>query len=194
MNRVHPLILASASPRRADLLRLLGVDFTVRHAEIDENRRIGEAPEEFAQRLAREKAAAVAAGAGRAAVLGGDTLVALGGEVLGKPADAAEAAAMLARLSGRTHRVLSAVALAVQGECRVLLSVSEVTFDLLEAGEIDAYCATGEPLDKAGAYGIQGRGGAFVRRVAGSCSGIVGLPLWETRRLLRERGIIGPDD
>ncbi|MEA3292256.1 MAG: Maf family protein [Pseudomonadota bacterium] len=184
------LVLASGSPRRAELLRLLGVEFSVRHADIDETPRPGEPPGELTLRLALEKALAVGRSAGQAAVLGGDTSVAIDDHILGKPADRRAAEEMLGRLSGRSHRVYTAVAIVKGADRRSLLSTSHVNFAELSAREIEEYCATGEPLDKAGAYGIQGRAGAFVRRVDGSCSGIVGLPLWETRRLLLETGII----
>jgi nucleoside triphosphate pyrophosphatase len=184
--------LASASPRRSDLLRQLGVRFEVRPATISEEHRPGEAPEEYVSRLAKAKARAVAATLReheRAPVLAADTAVVLGNEVLGKPADAAEAKAMLERLSGRSHRVLTAVALDLGTEVESLRSDSEVRFRATTADERVAYCSTGEPLDKAGGYGIQGHAAVFVESLQGSYSGVVGLPLFETAALLERAGV-----
>ena len=173
------LVLASASPRRRELLATLGLVFEVRPSDLDETPRPGEAPEALAIRLALAKARAVAR-AGEL-VLGADTVVALGDEPLGKPADAAEARTMLARLSGRRHRVWTGVALVEQDVRRrreaVRAARTEVEFRPLTAAEIDAYVATGEPLDRAGAYAIQGGAAAFAARVEGSLSNVVGLPL-----------------
>jgi septum formation protein len=184
------LVLASGSPRRAHLLAALGLEFEVAAMEIDERPSVGEAPAEHACRLAREKAEAARARlpAGRL-VLAADTVVALEQDILGKPADPEDAARMLRRLSGRRHQVFTAVA-AVRDQARALrLSSSEVEFRELPEREIQAYVATGEPLDKAGAYGIQGLGGIFVSRLCGSYSGVVGLPVCETADLLREFGM-----
>jgi septum formation protein len=182
--------LASASPRRSELLRQLGVPFTVRAAAIDEALSAGEQPEAYVVRLAAAKAEAVwAAVADARPVLGADTAVVLDGEVLGKPATAAEAAAMLERLSGRTHRVLTGVALRHAGGLDTRLSESEVRFRATTAGERRAYCATGEPFDKAGGYGIQGHAAVFVESLRGSYSGVVGLPLYETAQLLARCGL-----
>jgi|SRR6185503_10496568 len=184
--------LASASPRRSDLLRQIGVRFEVRPAAIAEEPRAGEAPDHYVLRLAKAKAAAVAAALGaheQAPVLAADTAVVLDGELLGKPADTAEAAAMLARLSGRTHRVLTAVALLSGAAVESRLSVSEVRFRATTAEERLAYCATGEPFDKAGGYGIQGHAAVFVEELKGSYSGVVGLPLLETAALLARGGV-----
>ena len=184
------LVLASGSPRRLQLLSALGLKPEVAPVDIDETPRPGEAPPGYACRLAGEKAAVALARhpAGRL-VLAADTVVALGPEILGKPANPEEAARILQRLSGRRHEVHTAVA-ARRGERTALrLSTSEVVFRPLRAGEIEAYVASGEPLDKAGAYGIQGRAAIFVRRLCGSYSGVVGLPLYETAELLREFGI-----
>jgi septum formation protein len=182
--------LASASPRRSELLRQIGVPFTVRAAAIAEERMGGETPEAYVVRLAAAKAEAVwAAVADSRPVLGADTAVVLGGAVLGKPNDAAEAAAMLERLSGRTHRVLTAVAVRYAGGIETRLSESEVRFRATTAAERLAYCATGEPFDKAGGYGIQGHAAVFVEELKGSYSGVVGLPLFETAALLTRCGI-----
>ena len=182
--------LASASPRRSELLRQIGVRFTVRAAAIAEDQLRGETPEAYVARLAAAKAEAVWAAVGDSCpVLGADTAVVLDGAVLGKPADAAEAAAMLERLSGRAHRVLTAVALRHAGGLETRLSESEVRFRATTADERLAYCRTGEPFDKAGGYGIQGHAAVFVEELKGSYSGVVGLPLHETAALLKRCGI-----
>jgi len=177
--------LASASPRRRELLAQLGVACSVRPAHIDETRLPGESPRDYVVRLAREKALAVHALDASLPVLGADTTVALGDDIFCKPGSREEAVAMLMRLSGRTHDVLTAVALAVRTGVAERLSVSRVTFRVLEPAECAAYWDTGEPCDKAGAYAIQGRGAAFVQHLSGSFSGVMGLPLFETAELLR---------
>jgi len=185
------LILASASPRRREFLDQLGVRYVVTPAHIDETPGAGEEAEEYVQRMAREKARAVASPrlpAG-AAVLAADTTVVLGDLILGKPRDRSDALAMLARLSGRTHRVLTAVCLvSATGENETLVA-TEVEFATLGHDVCEAYLATGEFRDKAGAYAIQGLGGAFVRALHGSYSNVVGLPLCETWQLLQSAGI-----
>ena len=186
------IYLASASPRRGELLRQIGVPFKVRAAELAEVRADGERPDAYVCRLAAEKAEAVWARVAVAAprpVLAADTAVELGGRVFGKPADAAEAEAMLAALSGRTHRVLTAVVLRCGDSIETALSESEVRFRSTTAEERVAYCRSGEPLDKAGGYGIQGRAAMFVEHLAGSYSGVVGLPLFETAALLTRCGV-----
>lgn len=187
------LHLASQSPRRRALLGRLGLPFGVLDIDVPEVRAPGEPAEDYVRRVAREKAGAglleVVAVPG-ALVLGGDTEVVLEDEVFGKPRDAADAAAMLRRLSGRTHRVLSAVALVSAGREAQALSVSEVTFADLDEAAIDGYVASGEPLGRAGAYAIQGGAEVFVSRLSGSYSGVMGLPLYETARLLREFGAL----
>ena len=182
------LILASASPRRAELLQQIGLRFSVRPAEIDETPEPDETPEHYVERLAREKALVVAVSFPESPVLGSDTSVVLGGVILGKPADAAEARATLEQLSGATHQVMTAVALACDGVCHSRLVVTEVRFRALSADEIEAYVASGEPMDKAGSYGIQGLGGIFVKELRGSYSAVVGLPLQETAALLADAG------
>jgi septum formation protein len=184
--------LASASPRRRELLRQIGVRFEVRPAAIGEDQLPGEAPDAYVLRLATAKAAAVANGlaAGeRAPVLAADTAVVLDGVVLGKPSDRLEAAHMLERLSGRSHRVLTAVALRIGADTESLLSDSEVRFRAMTDAERLAYAATDEPLDKAGGYAIQGRAAVFIEYMRGSYSGVVGLPLFETAALLTRCGI-----
>jgi septum formation protein len=183
--------LASASPRRSELLRQIGVPFRVQPADIKEEQLAGETPETYVQRLAAAKADTVWAvvRAERRPVLAADTAVVLDGAVLGKPKDAAEAERMLGRLSGRAHRVLTAVALR-DGDDRVtLLSASEVRFRTTTEAERLAYCATGEPFDKAGGYGIQGHAAVFVEELRGSYSNVVGLPLFETAALLARAGL-----
>jgi len=192
--RATQLYLGSASPRRRALLSQVGIRFAVVPTDVPERRRAGESPREMASRLACEKAMAAHAIAGRRGypvrpVLGADTIVVLDGESLGKPSDQDHARAMLRRLGGRTHEVITALALLSGEEVHRALSRSRVTFKPLSRDEIDAYCATGEPVDKAGAYAIQGRGGLLVRRLEGSYSGVVGLPLFELHQLLRHAGI-----
>jgi septum formation protein len=192
------IYLASASPRRSELLRQLGVRFEVLPAEIAEIQAPGEAPNAYVTRLARAKADAVwerlaAREAGppreRRPVLAADTAVVIDERVLGKPADTAEAMAMLAELSGRTHRVLTAVALRCGRSLEALLCRSEVRFRTTTAEEREAYCRSGEPFDKAGGYGIQGRAAMFIEHLSGSYSSVVGLPLFETSALLERCGV-----
>lgn len=189
------LYLASQSPRRRELLGRLGLDFGVLDLDIPEQRQPGEPAEDYVRRVAREKAGAgllkVVATPG-AVVLGADTEVVLDDEVFGKPGDGESAAAMLRRLSGRTHQVISVVSLVSAGREVQAMSVSEVTFAPLTEAHITAYVATGEPFGKAGAYAIQGGGEAFISHLSGSYSGVMGLPLYETARLLREFGIDCP--
>ena len=186
------LHLASQSPRRRQLLEQLGVDFAVLDVDVPEQRVPGESPRDYVSRVARDKARAglaALAPAGDARVLGADTEVVLDEEVFGKPRDAADAAAMLRRLSGRTHTVISTLWLVGgQGEYREEC-VSLVRFGALDDGAIQAYVASGEPFGKAGAYAIQGRAGAMIEHLAGSYSGVMGLPLFETARLLRRGGV-----
>jgi len=183
------LYLASQSPRRRELLARLGCAFTVLDAEVPEQRAAGEPAADYVRRVARDKARAgqeLVRGDPQARVLGADTEVVLDDEVFGKPADAEDAAAMLRRLSGRTHQVLSAVTLvAADGEWQVL-SESDVRFDDLDEATIAAYVAGGEWAGKAGAYAIQGSAQAFIAHLSGSYSGVMGLPLHETARLLRK--------
>ncbi|MHC5210107.1 MAG: Maf family protein [Planctomycetota bacterium] len=177
--RLLPLVLASASPRRAALLVEAGVDAVVRPADVDERAAPGETPDATCLRLARAKAAAVARTLETGTVLGGDTLVALDDTALAKPADEVEAKTMLQALAGRRHRVLSAVALEHVASGLVVcdIAVAEVEFDPLSAGWLPGYLATGEWADKAGAYGIQESAAAFARVVDGEWSTVVGLPL-----------------
>ncbi|WP_347291549.1 nucleoside triphosphate pyrophosphatase [Kluyvera georgiana] len=179
------LYLASGSPRRQELLTQLGVTFEKVVPGIEEVRRPHEDAQHYVARLAREKAqAGVALAREDLPVLGADTIVILNGEVLEKPRDEAHAAAMLRKLSGNTHQVMTAVALADSQQTLDCLVVTDVTFRTLSDDDIAAYVASGEPLDKAGAYGIQGLGGCFVRKINGSYHAVVGLPLVETYELL----------
>jgi septum formation protein len=183
------LILASASPRRRELLRQIGAAFASLTVEADETPRPGETPEAYVRRVAGEKSQLGQARAGReAAVLGADTEVVLDGEVFGKPRDFEHARALLLRLSGREHQVLSAVSLRLGERHWQASSVSQVRFRALSEDEIAAYWASGEPRDKAGAYAIQGLGTVFIEHLAGSYSGVMGLPLFETAALLRLAG------
>ncbi|WP_328189477.1 Maf family protein [Marinobacter sp. OP 3.4] len=185
------VILASASPRRAELLRQLGLSFGTLPVDIDETAYPGEAPADYVRRLARDKALAGYRRHDRrdALVLGSDTTVVLDDGILGKPEDEAGARRLLQSLSGREHQVMTGVALATRDGVDVRVSVTDVRFRSLDPREIDAYCATGEPMDKAGAYGIQGRGGAFVTAISGSYSAVVGLPLDITADLLADAGL-----
>jgi septum formation protein len=182
------IYLASASPRRAELLRQLGVEFRVRPAALEEAVHPGETPEHYVARAAAEKAAAVSGTIGASdacvAVLGADTIVVADREVLGKPAGRDAAMAMLEQLSGKTHAVLSAVAVTDGAQTQTRLCASKVRFRATTAAERAAYCATAEPFDKAGAYGIQGFAAAFIERLEGSYSAVMGLPLFETAELL----------
>lgn len=186
---MNSLVLASASPRRRELLEQIGVSCQVRPADIDESTRPGESPADYVTRMAREKAAAVAGESSGAVVLAADTTVVIDDDVLGKPVDRFDALGMLARLGGRTHEVMTAVcAVGSEGEREVLVT-TRVTFVSLDLALCEAYLATEEPWDKAGAYGIQGLGAVLVESIEGSYSNVVGLPLAETWRLLRDFGV-----
>jgi len=187
------IYLASSSPRRAQLLRQIGVEFSVHSVAIDENQAAGEDPADYVRRLAGDKAR-MAAGeiSAREAdfrVLAADTTIAVDGDIIGKPANAAECRRILERLSARQHRVLTAVALATPAGVAVRLNESRVRFRALSVAEIAAYCACEEPLDKAGAYAIQGKAAVFVEHLDGSYSGVMGLPLLETAELLQQSGL-----
>lgn len=187
---MRTLVLASASPRRSELLAQIGVRFVRQAVDIDETPRADEPAGDYVRRVALEKARAARRefGDDEVLVLGADTAVVVDGRPLGKPADLAHARDMLRRLSGRRHRVLSAVALVGEREA-VRVSDSAVWFRSLSDAEIEAYWRTGEPRDKAGGYAIQGLGAVFVERLEGSYSGVMGLPLYETAQLLEEFGI-----
>lgn len=185
MNR-RTIIMASRSPRRVELLAQLGVHCEILPADIDESCLPGEDPAVYVQRLAVAKALAIHAAHSQRGlpILAADTTVALGTEILGKPADAVEAMAMLTRLSGSLHEVHTAVAVMHQGQVQCLLSTTRVQMMPVPLAALQDYVASGEPMDKAGAYGIQGRAGAWISRIEGSYSGVMGLPLHETAQLL----------
>lgn len=181
-------MLASASPRRRQLLEMLRIPFEVEPSGIDEVVGSGEAPRDYVLRVAREKAESVAARRPGAVVLAADTEVVLNGEVFGKPADAAAAVAMLLRLQGRTHQVLTGVAVAREGRLEYALDESAVTFRPADAATLSDYVATGEPLDKAGAYAVQGMGGVLIERIEGDVFGVMGLPIRLVADLLARFG------
>ena len=181
------VILASVSPRRRELLSLLLEEFDCCPADVDETPIADELPEDYVLRMAVEKASAVKNE--RGVIIGSDTVVVLSGNILQKPASVEDARGMLSALSGQTHQVMTAVAIMIDAELMTIISTTEVTFSTLEMPLIEAYLATDEPWDKAGAYGIQGIAGSFVRRIDGSYSSVVGLPLCETRELLEGAGI-----
>jgi septum formation protein len=183
------IVLASQSPRRRELLSLIGIAHEVMPADLDESTLPGESPTEHAERLARAKAERVALREPAAAVIGADTIVVLDGEILGKPRDAAEASRTLRRLSGRTHTVHTAVAVSHRGRTVSGVESVEVTFRPLTDAQITSYIATGEPMDKAGAYGIQGYGAVIVERVHGDYFAVMGLALGRLVGLLNESGI-----
>jgi septum formation protein len=182
-------ILASGSPRRRQLLEMLGLQFRVVPPDVDERRDPSELPEQYVTRLAQEKARVVAARERGAIVLAADTTVVLRGEIFEKPNAVAEAEAMLTRLEGRTHQVMTAVAVARDGQIEHALDVTEVTFRPLSGEQITAYVATGEPMDKAGAYAIQGKGAALVEGIRGDFFGVMGLPLRLALDLLGRFGV-----
>lgn len=181
------LYLASASPRRKELLQLLGYPFRIVCPAIEEQRAAGESPADYVQRLAREKAqAGLAMTADQAVVIGSDTIVVLGEQVLEKPRDFTHARTMLRALSGKRHQVMTAVTVLDCERQQTVLVVTDVWFKSLTEEEIAAYWQSGEPCDKAGSYGIQGIGGRFVARIEGSYHAVVGLPLMETDQLLHQ--------
>jgi septum formation protein len=192
MNAQYSIILASGSPRRRELLKQLAVNFEVAAADIDESFIEGETAHEYVLRLSREKAlAGFTQCAGRLPALGSDTIVVLDGEILGKPETRKDAVGMLQRLSGRTHQVYSGVALAVDAETVLdTLNMTEVTFGEMPELWIRQYCEGDEPMDKAGAYAVQGATGQYIRRIEGSYSSVMGLPLFETAELLRRAGLL----
>ena len=200
------IYLASRSPRRRELLQQIGVKYEPllfragnrQDLETSEDVLDGEQPDEYVRRVARIKAEAawervvMRRGLARKPVLAADTTVALGSEILGKPAGKADAERMLHLLSGTQHRVMTAVAVMFEERFEIVRSESQVSFAHLDEARITAYVTSGEPYDKAGGYAIQGRAGAFVERLEGSYTGVMGLPLYETARLLREFGVIVP--
>ena len=196
------IYLASRSPRRRELLKQIGISFEVLilrsfpavRADVDESPRPGETPADYVTRIAATKAKtgwtrALERRLPRLPVLGADTTVAVDGEIIGKPSNAEDAANMLRKLSGREHEVLSAVAVALNDHVETKLSCSRVRFSELNDSWIQDYVDTGEPMDKAGAYGVQGKAAAFIAEINGSYSGIMGLPLFETSQLLKQAGL-----
>lgn len=192
MTKSPTLILASGSPRRRELLAQLGVSFRVAPADIDETIADGETPTDFVQRMALEKAqAGFAQGGNSLPALGSDTIVLLRGVILGKPGSRSDAVAMLQGLSGQVHQVYSAVAVVLEpGKFLATLNVTEVTFARLPGNWIKQYCSSEEPMDKAGAYAVQGGAGQYISCINGSYSGVMGLPLYETAVLLRQAGLL----
>ncbi len=191
---IDRVYLASSSPRRRELLHQIGVNFTVMHADVDESVGEGEAPLDYVCRLAQAKAEAVLArlqveGLQSCPVLGADTSVVLGQQILGKPENEEHAVAMLMMLSGKTHQVITAVALAEEEQTRMVHSITDVSFREISEQEAHNYWLSGEPADKAGGYGIQGFGAILVERLSGSYSGVVGLPLYETANLLKQADV-----
>ena len=191
------ICLAAASPRREALLRQIGVPFWSLPVNLDESILPGESPRTLVKRLALAKARTACSTMTDSdleivAVLGADTIVAVDENILGKPGSRSEAVSMLTRLSGRSHQVFTGIALVTAQATQAEVVISTVTFASLAGDQIEAYCDTGEPFGKAGAYAIQGIAASFVRHISGSYSGIVGLPLYETSRLLRRFGLSGP--
>jgi septum formation protein len=183
------VILASSSPRRRQLLDLVGIAHEVKPSDIDETLVVGELPEQYAERLAREKVAVIAESDPDALIIGADTIVVIDDMVLGKPQDVGEAESMLRRLSGRSHTVMTAVAATLNGRVASGVEIVDVTFLPLSDDEISRYVATGEPMDKAGAYGIQGYGATIVRRIDGDYFAVMGLSLVRLVALMREIGV-----
>jgi septum formation protein len=183
------LVLASASPRRRELLRNVGISFEVQAALIAEDPLPGEDAKECAERLARDKALAVARLRSQDAVLGADTVVVVGGQILGKPTDAADAARMLRLLSGREHQVITGVCLVVGGQWSVASETTLVAMSEITEEEIAEYIASGEPMDKAGAYAIQGFASRWIPRIEGDYANVVGLPVALVWRMLRQKGL-----
>lgn len=181
------LVLASGSPRRRDILTALGLVFDVRPPDVDETLRPGEDAAAAARRLAEQKATAVEAEPDEL-VIAADTIVVLDGDLLGKPTGPSDAAAMLGRLAGRSHEVITGLALRLDAETKSVAALTNVTFRALDREEIAAYVTTGEPLDKAGAYGIQGFGSALVERIEGDFFNVMGLPVPALLALLRDAG------
>ena len=187
------IYLASSSPRRAELLRQIDAKFETLNIRIDESRQAAETAEQYVCRIAKAKAQAgsdqVRKSASDVAVLAADTIIALDGDIIGKPDNGSHCYHMLERLSGREHQVLTAIAVNYQARIHCQLSTSRVIFRDLEAAEIEAYCASGEPMDKAGGYAIQGRAAVFIKHLEGSYSSVMGLPIFETAEMLKQVGV-----
>lgn len=188
------IYLASRSPRRAELLQRLGVQFSILPSDIDESERKNESPADYVLRLAKTKAEAcmallVQGNKEIRPILAADTTVSIDGRVLGKPKDEEDARDMLQQMSGRRHEVLTALAMATSEGIEASLSITQVEMAVLTADEIESYIRSGEPFDKAGAYGIQGLASSFIKRIEGSYSGVMGLPIYETAQLLKGAGV-----
>jgi septum formation protein len=183
------LVLASASPRRQELLRAAGIPFEVQPADIIEDPLPDESAKACAERLAREKALAVSRHSPKDAILGADTIVVIDNQILNKPVNAADAARMLRMLSGREHQVITGVCLVAGGQCTVRSETTSVTMSAISEREIADYIATGEPMDKAGAYAIQGIASRWIPRIDGDYSNVVGLPVALVWKMLREQGV-----
>ena len=190
MSKQTPIILASASPRRQELLKNAGIEFTVQPSDIPEIPRAGESPRAFGERMALEKARAIQAQAKGCVILAADTVVAVGGEILGKPEDAADAARMLRLLSNRTHQVITAVCLLAAEFEDVQSETTAVHFNAMSETEIAEYVATGEPMDKAGAYAIQGLASRWISEIEGDYYNVVGLPVDLVWRMLHEHKVV----
>jgi septum formation protein len=187
-----PLVLASASPRREEMLRLVGVRFAILHGNVDETPRAGEAPEDYALRLSEAKARAVAAMRPGRWVLGADTIVTIDGELLGKPATRDEARCMIRKLSGREHTVITAFTLFNSEQAEVIRQAvsSQVRLKEIPNDEVEWYVATEEPYDKAGGYAVQGKASFLISEIRGSYTNVVGLPLCEVVEALKELGLV----
>lgn len=184
------LVLASASPRRQELLRNAGIPFEVQPAHTPEDPLAGEGAKECAERLSREKALAIAEQRPNDVVLGADTVVVIDGQILGKPTNAADAARMLRMLSGREHQVITGICLVTSGRCSVASEITVVAMSEISEREIADYIASGEPMDKAGAYAIQGIASRWIPRIEGDYSNVVGLPVALVCRMLRKQGLV----
>lgn len=194
VKKISPCYLASSSPRRWDLLRQLGLELLPLKSEIDETPKVNETAKDYCLRMALEKNAEaqkhrIAADLAAYPILTADTTVSLHGQIFGKPRDADDAAHMLGQLSGQVHQVLTAVCVSVEQQLFYCIQTSDVTFKKLTEPEIRAYIATGETMDKAGAYAVQGLGGLFIENLNGSFTGVMGLPVYETAKLLKKCGV-----
>lgn len=186
------IYLASSSPRRAELLHQIGVEFKVLAVDVDESPMASETPEQYVSRIAKAKAdaAGYVVDAEGVPILAADTTISINNEIIGKPDDQAHCRCILSKLSGNTHQVLTCVALRYQGQTSLTLSLNQVRFRVIEEAEMAAYCASEEPLDKAGAYAIQGKAAIFVEKLEGSYSSVMGLPLFETAKILQQADIM----
>jgi len=185
------IYLASSSPRRAELLHQIGVEFKVLAVDVDEAPFALETPEQYVHRVAKAKveAASRAVDGECIPILAADTIISIDNEIVGKPQDPAHCKCILSKLSGRTHQVLTCLAFRFKGEIQLTLSVNQVRFRVIEEAEMAIYCSSKEPLDKAGAYAIQGKAAIFVEKLEGSYSSVMGLPLFETAKILQQAGI-----